>query len=81
MGFGIDFAVQCQSGFNGVLHHFLVKDGKSPRLAGTNRTAMGVGLSPEFGGAAAENLGFGCQLNMGFNAADYFIIHIPTPPS
>jgi len=56
MGLGIDFAVQRQAGFNGIFHHFLVENGKGSRLTRANRAAMGVGLSPEFGGAAAKIL-------------------------
>ncbi len=81
MRFGINFAVQRQAGFNGIFHHLLIENGKGSRLTGANRAAMGVGLSPEFGGASTENLGFGCQFYMGFNATDNFIIHIPAPPS
>ena len=82
-GNGVDGAVGDQAGHDGVPHGLAVQLGQGAGQADADGAAVGVGLATEGGGAPAENLGGGGQLDMGFQAPDHFILpaHRATPPS
>ena len=66
LGDVVDGAVGGQPRHNGVVHHLPVQLGQGAGQADTDGAAVGVGLSAELGGAAAENFGFGGKLHVGF---------------
>ena len=75
-----DLAVQRQPGTAGVLHHLSVHHGQGPRHSSADGAAVGVGLSPEPGGAGAEYLGAGGQLRVGLQPDHSFPGHVIQPP-
>ena len=77
-----DAAVGDQPRFDGITHHLMIQLGQCAGQADADGAAVGVGFAAEFGGAAAENLGFGGQLDMGFQTGNQFVFsHSDTPPS
>ena len=73
LGDGIDGAVGHQPRLDGIAHHLMIQLGQGARQADANGAAGGVGLPAEFGGAAAEYLGFGGQLHMGLQPGHHLI--------
>ena len=77
----VDLAVGRQTQSQGVFHHLFIQHRKSPGKAGAYRTGMGVGSSPELGGAAAENLGFCRKFYVDFQSDDSLILLFHYPSS
>ena len=67
-------AVGGKSRLDGVFHHLSVQGGQGARQTHADRTALRVGGGSEIGGAGAEDLGFGFQLNVDLKTDDHFII-------
>ena len=70
----VDVTVQGKSYRHGIFHYPSVQNRQTPRHAGTDRTGMGIGSSPECGGTAAEYFGLCSQLHMNLKSDHGFIL-------
>ena len=71
--FGCNVRAHCQTELDGALHRPSVHDGQRAGQCQVHSAGLGVGLGAERGRGAAENLGFCCQLGVGFKADDDFV--------
>ena len=69
----VNSAIQRQRGFDGELHGALVQDRQGAGQAETNRAGVGIGRIAELRRAGAEDLGFGKELDVDFQADDDFV--------
>lgn len=70
----------CKSRTDAELDYLFIENGQSPRLPGAYGTAMGIRLSPESGGASAENFCVRCKFYVGFKARNKLVFHCFIPP-
>ena len=63
-----DLTVGGKTRHDRVFHHALIELGQCTGQTDTHGTAMGIGVTAEFGGAGAEDLGVRLQFYMGLKA-------------